>query len=157
MLHLAQANIARFKAPLDSALMKEFTDFLEPVNKLADESKGFVWRLTDKNGRSASYIESPFNDELMAINVSIWEDYGALTNFVYGTVHSYFVKNKKKWFDLNSPSQFIMWWIPVGELPTLSMVKEKLEYQEKLGDSPKAFSIKQMFDAQGNEIKKSTT
>jgi hypothetical protein len=133
--------------------MKEFTDFLEPVNKLAEASKGFIWRLTDTDGKSASYIESPFKDELIAINSSVWEDYDALSNFVYNTVHSYFLRNKKQWFDDRGPSQFIMWWIPIGELPTLDIVKEKLEHQEKHGNTPKAFSIKQMFDAQGNPIK----
>ena len=154
MHHLAQANIARFKASLDSPIMKEFTDFLEPVNKLAEESKGFVWRLTDTEGRPASYIESPFKDESMAINVSVWENYDALSNFVYSTVHSYFLRNKKKWFDIGGHSQFIMWWIPVGEIPTLDMVKQKLELQEKHGDTPDAFSNKALFDAQGNPIKK---
>lgn len=154
MFHLAQANVARFKAPLDSSVMKEFADFLEPVNKLAEESQGFIWRLTDREGRSASYIESPFKDELMAINTSVWEDYQALSNFVYTTVHSYFLKNKKKWFDVNGHSQFIMWWIPAGEIPTLDMVKKKLEHQEKHGDTPQAFSTKQLFDAKGNRVKK---
>ena len=130
MYYLAQANIARFKAPLDNPLMKEFTDFLEPVNKSAEESKGFIWRLTDTDGKSASYIESPFKDELMAINVSVWEDFDSLSNFVYSSVHSYFLRNKKKWFDLGGPSQFIMWWIPVGETPTLEMVKKKLLHHE---------------------------
>lgn len=154
MFHLAQANIARFKAPLHSLVMKEFTDFLEPVNKLAEESDGFIWRLMDTEGRSASYIESPFNDEQIAINISVWKDYESLTNFVYSTVHSYFLRNKKKWFDTNGPSQFIMWWIPEGEIPTLEMVKKKLNYQEKHGDTPHAFSLKQLFDAQGSAIKK---
>ncbi len=134
--------------------MKEFTDFLEPVNKLAEESDGFIWRLMDTEGRSASYIESPFKDELMAINISVWKDYDSLTNFVYSTVHSYFLRNKKKWFDANGPSQFIMWWIPEGEIPTLEMVKSKLNHQEKHGDTPQAFSMKQLFDAQGSAIKK---
>ena len=56
MYHLTQANVARFKASLNDPLMKEFTDFLEPVNKLAEESPGFIWRLTDDDGRSASLL-----------------------------------------------------------------------------------------------------
>lgn len=153
MHHLTQANVARFKAPLTDPVMKEFTDFLEPVNKLAEESPGFVWRLTDDDGRSASFIESPFKDEMMAINMSVWEDYESLSNFVYSTVHSYFLRNKKKWFDVSGPSQFVMWWLPAGEIPTLAMVKEKLDLQERIGDTPNAFSTKQLFDAQGNPIK----
>ncbi len=150
--HLAQANIARFKASLDQPVMKEFVDFLEPVNKLAEESNGFIWRLKDDEGRSASYIESPFKDEMIAVNISVWEDLDALKNFVYGTVHSYFFRNKKKWFDMKGPSQFVMWWLPEGELPTLEMAKEKLEALEANGDSPNAFSMKSIFDAKGNKV-----
>lgn len=93
--HLAQANIARFKASLDDPTMKEFVDFLEPVNRFAEESPGFIWRLKDDQGRAASYLESPFKDEMMAVNISVWADLDALKDFVYGTVHSYFLRNKK--------------------------------------------------------------
>jgi hypothetical protein len=153
MFHLAQANIARFKAPLHHPSMKEFVNFLEPVNKFAEESKGFVWRLTDDYNRSASYIESPFQDEMMAINVSVWENMEYFKTFVYSSVHSYFLKNKKKWFDLSKPSQFVMWWIPVGEIPTLDIVKGKLEHHVAHGDSPEVFSMRSLFDINGKPIK----
>ncbi|MDT0540665.1 DUF3291 domain-containing protein [Croceitalea sp. P059] len=150
--HLTQANIARFNASLDSPIMKEFVDFLEPVNKFAEESNGFVWRLKDDTGRSASYIESPFKDEMMAVNISVWKDLDSFKAFVYGTVHSYFLKNKKKWFDIKGPSQFVMWWLPVNELPSLQMAKNKLEELELNGDTASAFSMKQLFNAQGEVI-----
>lgn len=150
--HLAQANIARFKATLDHPIMKEFVDFLEPINRFAEESQGFVWRLKDDHGRSASYLESPFNDEMMAVNISVWENLGALKDFVYGSVHSYFLRNKKKWFDLKGPSQFVMWWLPEGVLPTLEMAKSKLEELEKNGATPAAFTMKAFYDPQGNKI-----
>lgn len=150
MYYLAQANIARFKAPLDSPVMKEFVDFLEPVNRFAEESKGFVWRLKDDEGRSASYIESPFNDEMMAVNISLWENVEDFKEFVYGSVHSYFLKNKKKWFDLGGTSQFVMWWLPKGTFPTLEMAKEKLAFYEKNGSSSKAFTFKEFYTYQGN-------
>ena len=150
--YLAQANIARFKANLDNPIMKEFVDFLEPVNKLAEESPGFVWRLKDEQGRSASYIESPFGDEVMAVNISVWENLDVLQDLVYGTVHSYFLRNKKRWFDLKGPSQFVMWWIPQGEIPSLKMAKKKLELLETNGSSPEAFSIKEMYNERGKKI-----
>lgn len=154
--YLAQANIARFKAPLDSPAMKEFVDFLEPVNRFAEESKGFIWRLKDEEGRSASYIESPFNDEMMAVNISLWEDVASFKDFVYGSVHSYFLRNKKKWFDLGGTSEFVMWWLPEGNLPTLEMAKEKLDIYQKEGPTQNAFTFKEFYDAQGNllEIKR---
>ncbi len=150
--HLAQANIARFRASLDHPIMKEFVDFLEPVNKFAEESPGFVWRLKDEEGRPASFIESPFKDEMMAVNISVWEDVESFKNFVYGSVHSYFLRNKKKWFDLGGPSQFVMWWLPEGELPTIEMAKEKLELYELKGASTDVFSFKEFYDFKGNKI-----
>lgn len=150
--HLAQANIARFKATLDDPIMKEFVDFLDPVNRFAEESPGFVWRLKDEQGRPASYIESPFKDEMMAVNISVWENLDALKDFVYGTVHSYFLRNKKKWFDLSGPSVFVLWWMPEGELPTLEMAKQKLEALEADGPTPEAFSIRNLFDPVGNSV-----
>lgn len=150
--HLAQANIARFKASLDHQIMKEFVDFLEPVNKFAEESPGFIWRLKDDDGRSASYIQSPFKDEMMAINVSVWEDLDSLKDFVYGSVHSYFLRNKKKWFDLGGTSSFVLWWLPKGTLPTLTMTKEKLERLEQYGPSPEAFTVREFYNAQGIRV-----
>lgn len=150
--YLAQANIARFKAPLSDPIMKEFVDFLEPVNKLAEESSGFVWRLKDDDGRSASYIQSPFQDEMMAVNISLWEDLPSLNDFIYHSVHSYFLRNKKKWFDMSGPSKFVMWWLPEGEYPTLEMAKQKFDELETNGPSPEAFNMREAFDYQGTKI-----
>ena len=43
--HLAQINIGILKAPLDSPLIADFVAWLDPVNAIADQSPGFVWRL----------------------------------------------------------------------------------------------------------------
>ncbi|MEO0573074.1 MAG: DUF3291 domain-containing protein [Bacteroidota bacterium] len=150
--YLAQANIAKFRAKLDDPSMKEFVDFLEPVNRFAEESEGFVWRLKDDEGRSASYIESPFKDEMMAINMSVWENLESLKNFVYGSVHHYFLRNKKKWFDTKAPSQFVIWWMPKGTVPSLDMAKEKFNLLEANGPSPQAFTLKEFYDYKGNKV-----
>lgn len=63
--HLAQFNISRLSAPLDDPRMKEFVDFLDPVNAFAEQSSGFVWRLTAAEGQAASYLPSPFADPKM--------------------------------------------------------------------------------------------
>ena len=44
--HLAQLNIARLMAPLDSPQVADFVAALDPVNALADSAPGFVWRLS---------------------------------------------------------------------------------------------------------------
>jgi hypothetical protein len=48
--HLAQANVARQRAPLSSPLMGEFALALDPVYRIAEGSPGFVWRLVRRFG-----------------------------------------------------------------------------------------------------------
>src|SRR5688572_3887477 len=95
--YLAQFNIIKLKDHLDSPVVKEFKDFLAPVNQLAEESPGFVWRLKDDNGESAANVETPYKDELIFVNMSVWLNYEYLKSYTYQTVHSYFLKSRKKW------------------------------------------------------------
>ena len=48
--HVAQVNVARVLAPLDSPALRGFVEGLEPINALADRSPGFVWRLQTEAG-----------------------------------------------------------------------------------------------------------
>ena len=96
---LAQINIAKMKAPLDDPMMKEFVDFLGPINKLAEASPGFIWRLKDEEGGPSSNIESPLMDDSILVNMSVWEDLASLKAFSYQTAHTYFIRNGKQWFE----------------------------------------------------------
>src|SRR6266550_2684907 len=68
--HLAQINVARLRAPMDSPVMAEFVGLLDPVNKIADESPGFVWRLQTDDGNATSI--RAFDDDMIAVNMSVW-------------------------------------------------------------------------------------
>lgn len=57
--HLAQINIARMIAPLDSPVMAGFVAQLEPVNTLADRSPGLIWRLPTESGDATSVQAYP--------------------------------------------------------------------------------------------------
>lgn len=151
--HLAQINISRFKAPLEDYRMKEFVDFLEPVNKLAEESEGFIWRLKDEEGRPASYLVNPFEgDELLALNMSVWSDVESFKKFVYHSVHSYFLKNQRKWFTPIDRPRFAMWWIPQGHIPTMVEGKEKLDRIETKGATLEAFTFQKFFTVLGEPL-----
>ncbi|MFT6370704.1 MAG: hypothetical protein ACJAWH_001788 [Maribacter sp.] len=153
MRHLSQANISCFSAPLDNLMMKEFVAFLDPITKRVEGNSGFAWRLKDEKRQCASYLESPFKNEMTAINISVWKKMESFKNYAYGSVHSYFLKNKKKWFDPAQPSQFIMWWIPTGEGPSLELTKDKLEYRQKHGDTPQTFFMHSQLGVQGSAVK----
>ena len=56
--HLAQLNIGRLNAPLESPPIADFVAALEPINALADASPGFVWRLQTETETRPPYGSS---------------------------------------------------------------------------------------------------
>lgn len=149
---LAQINIARMKAPLDDPIMKEFVDFLDPINKLAEESPGFVWRLKDKDGGSSTNIDVPVEDEMIIINMSVWEDFESLKTYVYQTVHSYFVRSSKRWFDKMEKPHMALWWVDAGHEPTVEEALERLAMIENQGVGPEAFLFGKAYGADGEKL-----
>jgi hypothetical protein len=61
-MQLAQVNIGRILAPMDSPVMAEFKANLDPINALAEATPGFVWRLQSDSGNATDivYSEDPF-------------------------------------------------------------------------------------------------
>ena len=95
--HLAQVNIARAKAPLDTPAMKGFVEQLEHINQLAEISPGFVWRLQTEDGDATAL--QVFEDPLIIVNMSVWESYEALKDYVDSGDHLTVLRNKKNWFE----------------------------------------------------------
>src|SRR5436190_13996458 len=69
--HLAQLNIGRVLWPPDDPRMAGFMGRLDELNKLADESPGFVWRLQTEAGNATAL--RPYEDERLLVNMSVWE------------------------------------------------------------------------------------
>ncbi len=140
--YIAQINIAKMKGPLESPVMKEFNDFLGPINKLAEESEGFVWRMKDEEEEAIISGSGPFEDDMLIINMSVWETVAHLKDFVYNTAHSYFVKSRKKWFDQMQRQHMALWWVVPGEIPTLEQAAAKLKIIDDQGPGDEAFDFK---------------
>lgn len=153
-LHLAQFNIIRLKDHLDSPIVKEFRDFLAPVNQLAEESPGFVWRLKDDDGESAAAVETHYSDELIFVNMSVWINYEHLKAYTYQTVHSYFLKSRKKWSVEIEGQTAVMWYIKPGVIPSVLEAKEKLNLLNESGSSLEAFSMTDLYNPDGSKLKK---
>ncbi len=70
--HLAQINIGKIVGTsIHDPVMESFVAQLEEVNALAENSRGFVWRLKDENNNATSL--NPYNDDRIIINMSVWE------------------------------------------------------------------------------------
>jgi hypothetical protein len=141
--HLAQVNIAIPRGPIDSATMAGFVELLEPINALADDAPGFVWRLQDDEGNATSI--SVFGDDSLIVNMSVWESVEALWGFVYDSGHLEVMRRRREWFTRMREAFMCLWWIPAGELPTVADAEDRLKRLRAEGPTPYAFTFKQRF------------
>lgn len=142
--HLTQLNIARMRAPLDDPIMAEFVAGLERVNSLAERSPGFVWRLQTEEGDATAL--RVFDDEMIIVNMSVWESIDALREFVYRSDHVKVLRQQAKWFEPMQEASLVMWWINAGDLPTVEEAKARLEHLREHGPTERAFSFRKPFD-----------
>lgn len=141
--HLAQINIARMLTPIDHPIMAEFVAQLPPINALAEESPGFVWRLQSDSGDATSI--KVYDDDMIIINLTVWESIEVLRAYVYKSAHSEVMRDRRRWFEKFNGPYYALWWIPAGHLPDPQEGKERLEYLREHGDSDFAFSFKHVF------------
>jgi hypothetical protein len=139
---LAQLNIARLVAPIDSPVLSEFVANLERVNALAESSPGYVWRLQTEEGDATAIRD--FGDDII-VNMSVWEDVASLRRFVYESDHINILRQRHDWFEKMKENYMVLWWIPSGHLPTLSEAEARLEQMKASGPGPEAFSFRQTF------------
>ena len=141
---LAQLNIATMKAPLESPGMADFVANLARINALAEASPGFVWRLQDEAGDATAL--RPFGDEVL-VNLSVWRDVQALSDYVYTSAHTEMLKRRQEWFSKVSAAHMVLWWVPAGHCPSVLEAAERLALLQELGASAQAFSFRQAFAA----------
>ena len=141
--HLAQLNIGKILAPIDSPVMAEFVANLDPINSLAEKSPGFVWRLKDDSNNATSI--KVYDDDFIIVNMSVWENADALSQFVYQSQHTEYVKRRKEWFVKMPEMYMALWYVPAGHAPTVQEAIDRLNYLRKHGETPYAFSFKKRF------------
>lgn len=141
--HLAQVNIARLVAPIDSPQLLEFVENLEPINALADASPGFVWRLQTEAGDATSV--RIFDDEWLIVNMSVWKSLDALRDYVFRTAHAAVLRRRHEWFERLTDAHLALWWIEAGSIPSLHEAEERLLKLRSEGPSPNTFTLKEAF------------
>jgi len=143
MVHIAQINIGRIKAPLDDPVMAGFMARLDDLNALADKSPGFVWRLQTAEG-NATYFR-PFADERILLNMSVWETIDLLRSYVYRTAHAELLRQREEWFERFAGAYAALWWIPISHVPSIEEAKQRLAYLDAHGPTPYAFTFNRAF------------
>jgi hypothetical protein len=139
---LAQLNIATMKEPLESPSMADFVANLERINALAEASEGYVWRLQDEAGDATAF--RPFGDDVL-VNLSVWRDVQALSDYVYRSAHTEMLKRRQEWFSKVSAAHMVLWWVPAGHRPSVQEAAERLALLRERGANAQAFSFRQAF------------
>jgi hypothetical protein len=145
--HLVQFNVARLRAPMDDPLIAGFVEGLPPINALADAQPGFVWRLETEDGDATSI--RLYDDDLIIVNMSVWEDVESLRAFVYTTDHRRYLARRKEWFAQIEDAYLVLWWVPAGTIPDQTEGVRRLDHLRKHGPTPEAFTLRSTFPAPG--------
>ncbi len=147
--HLAQANVTRLLAPLDTPQLADFVAALDPVNALADAAPGFVWRLQDDTGNATAL--RPFDDDLLIVNLSVWESAEALSDFTYRSGHREVMRRRREWVAPTDEAPLVLWWVPAGHIPDVAEAKDRLELLRRVGPSPVAFTFRTLYPVGASE------
>jgi hypothetical protein len=145
--HLAQANIGRIVAPLDSPELADFVAQLPEINALADRAPGFVWRMVDGSGTDASGLRPDGADDRLLINCSVWESVQALRDYAYRSDHLRVLSRRREWFERMPDVHMVMWWVPVGHRPTADEAMERIALLRDQGPGPLAFDYRTVHPA----------
>ena len=143
MYNLAQVNIAKMLAPIDDPIMADFVNNLDRINALADDHEGFVWRLQDVENNALAI--QAFEDDTLIINMSVWRDMKSLFDFTYKSDHVEIFSRRKEWFSQIKDMHMVFWYVPDGYIPSPKEARERLEYANKHGETPYAFTFKAKF------------
>jgi hypothetical protein len=149
---LAQVNIGRLRAPLDSPQLAGFMTALDPVNAVADVAPGFVWRLQTEEGNATAVRAFEWDQAGSAgviMNMSVWDSVEALAAFVYSEQHRQVLRRRREWFEQMEEAYLALWWVPRGHIPATGEAEDRIRHLRAHGPTPHAFTLRMHFPPPG--------
>ena len=145
---LAQVNVGRLAAPLESAQLAPFVAALDSVNAVADAAPGFVWRLQTESGNATDVVAFEWDAGDSAgviVNMSVWRDVDSLAAFVFGGEHVAIMKQRRAFFIPMREAYTACWWVPRGQRPTTDDAEARIRHLRAHGPTPYAFTLRAHF------------
>jgi hypothetical protein len=143
-LHLAQANIAHMRMPLDDPSMGDFVARIDALNALADAAPGFVWRLEAEEDEISPV--ALFSGERVLFNLTVWESIESLESYVYKSDHVQAVQKRAEWFERPKKTPLVLWWVDAGHMPTEEEAAQRFELLWEKGPTADAFTFRTRFE-----------
>lgn len=147
---LAQVNVSRLLAPLDSALLAPFVEALDEVNAEGDSALGFIWRLQTEAG-NATDVEGFGWDAAgshgVIVNLTTWTDTQLLSDFIFSGNHLAIMRRRREWFHPVVEATTALWWVPAGSRPTVGEAEDRVRHLRQNGPTERAFTLRRHYPA----------
>ena len=150
---LAQVNVSRLLAPLDSPLLADFVAALDEVNAEGDRAPGFVWRLQTEDGNATAIRAFGWDvgdSHGVIVNLTVWTSIEALADFVFSGQHLAIMRRRRAWFERAAEATTALWWVPAGYRPSTDEAEDAVRRLRAHGPTPRAFTFRQPFPAPGH-------
>lgn len=134
---------------MTDARMAEFVAAIAGINADADVAPGFIWRMPEYLlEQDAIEVKGQGN---LLVNMSLWHDVDALRTFTYkSSDHLDALRRRRDWFERLDVPNYVMWWVPEGDLPTVSEGRRRLALLAEKGPTPEAFHFNAIQPAPGD-------
>jgi hypothetical protein len=147
---LAQVNISRLLAPLDSPLLADFVAALDEVNAAGDRAPGFVWRLQTEDGNATAiraFAWDVGDSHGVIVNLTVWTSVEALAAFAFSGRHVEIMRRRRTWFARPAEATTALWWVPAGHRPSTEEAEDAVRHLREHGPTPRAFTFRTPFPA----------
>lgn len=147
---LAQVNVSRLLAPLDSPLLAQFMAALDEVNAEGDVAPGFLWRLQTEDGNATAVRAFGWDvagSHGVIVNLTTWTSVQALGTFVFSGRHLQVMRGRRQWFQRAAEATTALWWVPSGRRPSTDEAEARVRHLRKLGPTSEAFTFRKPFPA----------
>lgn len=147
---LAQVNVSRLLAPLDSPLLAEFMAALDGVNADGDAAPGFRWRLQTEDGNATAVRAFGWDvadSHGVIVNLTTWAGMEELAAFVFSGRHLEIMRRRREWFQRAVEPMTALWWVPSGHRPSTDEAEDRVRELRRSGPTPHAFTFRTPFPA----------
>jgi hypothetical protein len=120
---------------------------VRPSHKGSHPGAASLEQISDDRASVTGCAGSRVPDDRLIINFSIWEDFDALRDFVYGSAHAGILKRRREWFERLSDAYVVLWWVPAAHRPTVAEAMARLEWLKRHGPSSEAFTFRHFYPA----------
>jgi len=118
---LAQVNVSRLLAPLESPQLAPFMAALDEINAAGDVAPGFLWRLQTEDGNATAVKAFGWDvagSHGVIVNLTTWQSVEALAGFVFSGRHLEIMRQRRQWFHQAAEATTALWWVPSGHRPS---------------------------------------